>query len=124
MSHGSIHWSELCCGNVAEAKAFYESTCGWSMAEMPMPNGTYNVASLNGQPVAGIMDMAQIGDPNVAPHWMTYIAVDDIDAVCAGASGGGATVLREPFDVPGVGRIAMIKDPGGAVVGMMTPAQG
>jgi predicted enzyme related to lactoylglutathione lyase len=31
--------------------------------------------------------------------------------------------LEGPVDVPGVGRIAMIKDPAGAVVGLITPAQ-
>ncbi|MEM1161080.1 MAG: VOC family protein [Pseudomonadota bacterium] len=124
MSHGSIHWSELCCQNVDAAKAYYAQTCGWTMADMPMPTGTYTVCSLNDQPVAGIMDIAELDVPDMMPHWMTYLAVDDIDKVCADAPAGGATVMRAPFDVPGVGRIAMIKDPGGAVVGMMTPAAG
>jgi predicted enzyme related to lactoylglutathione lyase len=33
-----------------------------------------------------------------------------------------ATPMRPPFDVPGVGRIAILREPGGAVVGWMTPA--
>ena len=34
----------------------------------------------------------------------------------------GGAVLRAPFDVPGVGRICIITDPGGARLGLMTPA--
>ena len=30
--------------------------------------------------------------------------------------------MREPFDVPGTGRIAILKEPGGAAIGWMTPA--
>jgi uncharacterized protein len=31
--------------------------------------------------------------------------------------------MKEPFDVPGVGRIAILSEPGGAGIGWMTPAQ-
>ncbi len=61
--------------------------------------------------------------PEVPPHWMSYIAVDDVDARLAKAVDAGAKVLREPFDVPGVGRIAMLTDGGGAAIGWITPEQ-
>lgn len=122
--HGSIHWSELATRDVEAAKAYYQSTCGWSAEDMPMPEGTYWVCSSGGKPVAGIMDLAGIGDPNIPPHWMTYIAVDDVDKAAAQTREAGGEVAREPFDVPGVGRIAMLKDPTGAMIGMMTPASG
>jgi predicted enzyme related to lactoylglutathione lyase len=38
------------------------------------------------------------------------------------AVAAGAKVCREAFDVPSVGRIAMIQEPGGAMIGWMTPA--
>ena len=46
---------------------------------------------------------------------MSYIAVDDVDKRVDKAKKAGATILREPFDVPGVGRIAILKQPGGGV---------
>jgi uncharacterized protein len=55
--------------------------------------------------------------------WMPYIAVDDIDARVRQAARAGAKVMKEPFDVPGVGRIAMLTEPGGAGIGWMTPAE-
>ena len=57
------------------------------------------------------------------PHWMSYLAVDDIDDRLRQFAAHGATVLHEPFDVENVGRIAIIKDPTGAVMGWMTPAK-
>jgi hypothetical protein len=53
---------------------------------------------------------------------MAYIAVDDIDARLAKAEANGATVLRPAFDVPGIGRIAILQDPSGGAIGWMTPA--
>jgi hypothetical protein len=53
---------------------------------------------------------------------MAYLAVDDIDARLEKAKAQGATVMGEPFDVQGVGRIAMVMQPDGAMIGWMTPS--
>ena len=66
--------------------------------------------------------MPDMGD-DVPSHWMSYIAVDNIDERLLKAKGAGAQVLREPFDVPNVGRIAMIVDAGGGHIGWMTPTE-
>ena len=124
MAHGNIHWSELISADVEGSKKFFTEICGWTISAMPMPNGEYNVCMVGEQPVAGIMGVGMIeADHEIQPHWMTYIEVSDVDAEVAKVAGNGGTVVREPFDVPGVGRISMIMDPGKAVVGIMTPAQ-
>ena len=88
-----------------------------------MPEGTYWIAQHDGKPVAGIMAMQGIVPDGVPPHWMSYLAVDDIDTRIAAAATNGATILRPCFDVPGVGRIAILTDPTGAAMGWITPAQ-
>jgi predicted enzyme related to lactoylglutathione lyase len=55
----------------------------------------------------------------VPEHWSCYVAVDD--AVAAATASGGQ-VIRPPFDVTGVGRIAILQDKGGTVIGIMKPA--
>ena len=122
--HGSIHWSELVSADVEASKAFFTNIAGWSINEMPMPEGVYNVCMLGETPVAGIMGTEQIeADHPVPAHWMTYIAVEDVDASVTRVAGLGGEVIRPAFDVPGVGRIAIVKDPGQGIVGIMTPAE-
>jgi len=87
-----------------------------------MPSGTYWVAKIGGKPVGGILPMSGPDFDGVPEQWMAYLAVDHVDARHKKATAAGAKVMREPFDVPMVGRIAIIKDPGGAVIGWMTPA--
>ena len=53
---------------------------------------------------------------------MSYLAVDDVDARVAKALKDGAKLMKPIFEVPGVGRIAILMQPGGAGVGWMTPA--
>ncbi|HUS53874.1 MAG TPA: VOC family protein [Thermohalobaculum sp.] len=120
--HGTIHWSELITGDVTAAKTFFKNIAGWQINEMPMPNGTYNVCMAGEKPVAGIMSGDMMGQPDHPPTWMTYIAVDDVDAACAKTGKTGGKILKDPFDIPNIGRIAMINDPTGAVVGLITPA--
>ena len=54
--------------------------------------------------------------------WIGYVAVDDVDARAKKAVQAGAKVLQPAFDIPGVGRIVILAEPGGAAVGWMTPA--
>jgi predicted enzyme related to lactoylglutathione lyase len=42
-----------------------------------------------------------------------YFAVADADATVAKAQERGATVMMEPMDAPGIGRMAALTDPQG-----------
>ena len=57
-------------------------------------------------------------------HWLRYFAVDDIAAAVVSTNATGGVVMRQPFDVPNVGRIAPITDPGGAPSGVVQPFEG
>jgi len=78
---------------------------------------------MDGEPVGGLFDISGHDFQGVPESWMAYIAVDDVDARVAKAVKAGAKVMKPAFDVPGVGRIAMLMEPGGAGIGWMTPAQ-
>jgi predicted enzyme related to lactoylglutathione lyase len=87
-----------------------------------MPGGaTYWVAKMGDQPVGGLFDITGPDYKDVPESWMSYIAVDDVDARLKKAVAAGAKVMKQPFDVPGVGRIAVLLEPGGAGVGWITP---
>lgn len=123
-SHGTIWWTELNTFEPARARAFYGALLGWEFDEMPMPGGTYLVARQGEEMVAGIFDMKAGGLPAGTPsHWFTYIAVDDVDVRAQQVAGLGGKVLREPWDIPGVGRVAIVMDAAGAGVGLMTPTK-
>src|SRR5918993_3252152 len=121
-SHGTVCWSELNTPDPERAKRFYADAVGWSFDPMPMEGGTYWVAKAGETTVGGIFEMKGPAFANVPEHWMTYIAVDDIDARVEKAKAAGASVIRPPFEIPGVGRIAILRGPGGAVFALMTPS--
>jgi predicted enzyme related to lactoylglutathione lyase len=122
-SHGRFCWNELMTHDLARAKKFYQDTLGWSFEPMAGPGMTYWLIKMGdaAASVGGIFEMKGPEFANVPEHWMPYIAVDDVDARLKKAVAAGATVCREPFDVPDVGRIAILSEPGGAMIGWITP---
>ena len=122
--HGAFYWNELMTRDIERDKKFYADTLGWGFDGMPMPDGgTYWVAKTSDQPVGGIFDISAPQFGSVPESWMSYIAVDDVDARVKKAQNCGATLMKPIFDIPGVGRIAVLQEPGGAGIGWMTPAQ-
>ena len=121
-SHGSFYWNELMTHDAEQAKKFYADCLGWSFIPMPMENGTYWVAQIDDKPVGGFFPLTSPQFDGVPEGWMGYIAVDDVDARVTKATAAGATLMRPIFDVPGVGRIAILREPGGAAIGWITPA--
>ena len=107
--------------DVEKAKNFYTEALGWSFEGMPMPAGTYWVAKSGDKSVGGIFDIRGPEFGQVPESWMAYLAVDDVDARVKKAQSLGATLMKPIFDVPDVGRIAVLREPGGAGIGWMTP---
>ena len=121
-AHGHFYWNELMTRDVPAARDFYGKSLDWTFDDIPMPDGSYTLVKDGDIPVGGMHEMTGPEYEGVPEHWMAYIAVDDIDARIAKAKQNGATIHREPFDVDGIGRIAMLQQPGGGMVGWMTPS--
>jgi len=118
-----VHWNELNTRDVAKAKAFYAETFGWTYNDMPIEGGTYVLIMVGEQLVGGMFDITAPEFDGMPAHWFTYFACDDIDAVVGKVAGAGGMVIRPPWDMPTVGRIAIVKDSSGAVSGWMMPEQ-
>lgn len=125
-THGAFHWNELMTRDVKKAKDFYAKTLGWTYDDMPMGDmyGTYSIAKSNGEMVGGIFEMKGPMFEGMPETWFTYIAVDDLDKRLKLLKSAGGKVMREPWDVDGVGRMAIVEIPGGAAQGWMVPAPG
>ena len=122
-AHGHFHWNELLTKDVELSKKFYGDTIGWTFAPMPMDGGaTYWLAIKDNIPVAGLFPTNRTEFEGVPQAWMSYLAVDDVDARVEKALAAGAKLMRPIFDVPDVGRIAILTEPGGAGIGWITPA--
>lgn len=124
MPQGHFIWNELVSNDVEKAKAFYADAMGWTYDRFPMANGeSYWIIRLGEHRIGGIYAFKKPGGASIPDFWLPYIDVDDVDASVTKAVAKGATLMKPIFDVPGIGRIAMLTETGGAIVAWMTPAQ-
>ena len=125
--NGLFSWFELVTGDVEGAKAFYGELLGWQFELNTETGMEYTLVKIDGvpQPVAGMFDKKHIAGEDadrIPSHWGNYITVADVDAAAERVAGLGGTVIVPPKDIPGVGRFAVIQDPQGAVVSLITYA--
>jgi hypothetical protein len=115
---GTLCWADLSSPDLRASSRFYAGVFGWRTlgSAAPEPAG-YTVFTLRGKPVAGLAQLE-----GGAPAWSSYIAVVDADSIAARAERRGGTVLRAPFDVLNLGRMAILADPGGAPFGVLQPS--
>jgi predicted enzyme related to lactoylglutathione lyase len=122
--HGKISWTDLQISDPKAATSFYGQLFGWQAEEAPtgQPGVSYFLLRKGGKQVAGIgpppPGLQQPGTPQM---WTAYVNVDDVDKIATHGSELGATVLVPPGDVMDTGRIAILADPTGAVIGFWQP---
>ena len=116
---GTPCWVDLGSPDLPASIAFYGKVLGWSFVDTGEEFGHYWIAQMNGHAAAGIGPRQ---DPSQPTAWTVYLASDDTDATAAAVTANGGTVLAEPFDVPGNGRMTVALDPAGAAFGVWQAA--
>ncbi len=123
---GAFIWYELATTDIAGAKAFYDAVVGWTIdSESAIPGGAMDyrmIGRSDGGRAGGVM---QYGPDAIAggakSRWFGYVQVADVDAAADKVVDAGGALHMGPVDMAGVGRMAMVADPQGAMIYLMKP---
>ena len=118
--HGTFCWNELMTRDSEKAAEFYAELIGWKVVDSGMPGFKYNLFKVDDYDAGGMMNMPPEIPAEVPPHWMAYIAVDNVDNLAQKTTELGGQLLHGPQDIPGVGRFCTIQDPTGGVVSLIS----
>lgn len=112
---GTPIWYELMSADPDASKAFYDNVIGWTIEARPSGPMDYRmIDSGNGGQVGGVMRLTEeMIAGGAKPTWLFYIGVADVDASIAKIEATGGSVLMPAWDIPGIGRLAMVADPQG-----------
>ncbi|HEY6000305.1 MAG TPA: VOC family protein [bacterium] len=112
-------WCTLATPDVEAAKKFYGALFGWKARDTKAGGKKRTVVSTGAEQVAGMMALSpNAGGPQ--PVWGISVSVDDVDASVERARRLDATVIMDPTDVPGVGRLALLLDPQGEMLSVIS----
>ena len=113
-------WAELNARGFEKAEPFYKKLFGWGTKKSAMGEGQgeYTEFQVNGESIAGGMEMNPMVPAQVPSYWLAYFTVPDVDKEHKKATELGAKSLLEPADFPG-GRFSILTDPQGASFGLL-----
>ncbi|MDO9497690.1 MAG: VOC family protein [Nocardioides sp.] len=118
---GEPCWVELFTTDVDEAVRFYTGLFGWTHEDAGEEYGGYVTFRREGRRVAGCM--RNDGTQHTPDYWGVYLETNDASATVSMAEAHGGQVVVEPIQVGPLGHMALVKDPGGAAVGVWEPAE-
>jgi len=119
---GTLCWADLSTPNTARATEFYSKLFGWHIsAEEKDPSGYLHIK--NGDEFIGGVPPSAHRHLNTPPHWLPYFLVSDCDRTANQAKENGASFQVAPMTMEGVGRMAVIADPQGAVFALFQPSR-
>jgi len=121
---GKFVWRDLHTDSPASVKPFYAGLFGWEYVETTAMGRPYTLVKSGGQFVGGIVkvDRQVPNQPN--SQWLSYLSVPDVDRAVERTRSAGGSVLLAPFDLPKVGRGAVVIDPQGAPLGLLRASFG
>jgi len=112
---------ELYTSNLAKSKEFYSELFQWTLQDIPMPEGgSYTMINVGEGTGGGMMTRPT---PDMPPHWLAYIGVDDIKASTEKAKSLGAKVVHDVMEVGEHGWMSILIDPMGAKFALWEPKQ-
>jgi predicted enzyme related to lactoylglutathione lyase len=115
----SFGWIDLSSRDPKAAVEYYKTVFGWQV----WPNDVYQMVGLADDMFGGVMQMGDEFPPEVPSFWSPFFLVADVDASAETAKRLGAELMHGPVDVEMENgpRIAVIRDPEGAVFGIFAP---
>ncbi|WP_299848868.1 VOC family protein [uncultured Roseovarius sp.] len=119
MVTGAVVWHDLHTPDPDGARRFFSALFGWSYSVEHSTNlvwtgreADYALIVADGTAHGGIVETG----PQNPARWLGFVSVDDVDRATDRAITSGGHIEKSPFDVPGVGRSSVLKDPEGGTI--------
>ncbi|MGV9758226.1 VOC family protein [Streptomyces tricolor] len=117
---GAPNWIDVGSPDLDGTASFYGALFGWRFVSAGPDAGGYGFFQLDGRTVAGGM---RTGPEQGPPAWTVYFRSEDAQATAKAAEEAHGSVLFQPMDVMGEGRMAILADRAGVPFGIWQPGR-
>src|SRR5210317_172332 len=128
-SPGKIIWRDLLTNDPAASQKFYGDLFGWEFESVGeesnlRSNSAYTLIRHNGKLIGGMVDTLALNGRDDISQWVVLMAVEDLDARVAAVSANGGEIVAPPTDLQDRGRLALVRDAEGALLGLLQTRDG
>lgn len=117
---GKFVWFDLFTNDLQTASHFYEELFGWSFHPAESKRKIVDTITREGVPIANAIQINRNKNKVRKSRWLSYVSVEDVDRSAKLVEQLNGTIFRGPKELPNRGRVAVVKDPQGAVFAMVT----
>jgi hypothetical protein len=121
---GKFTWFDLATTDPGAAQRFYGSVFGWKFEPLRGSPERYVIVRSEGRPIAGFFRPSGAPAGSTSSRWLSFASVADLGASLARLTAAGATVLVPATKLDGRGSHALLRDPQGAIFGLLQSAAG
>jgi predicted enzyme related to lactoylglutathione lyase len=119
---GKFVWFDLVTSDPIAARNFYGKVFGWNFQAVA-GSDDYSVITAGGRPIGGVFQPVAALAP-AGTRWLSFASVGDMAVVLGRLERLGFVKLLPATAVPGRGQQAIVRDPQGAVLGLMHSSSG
>lgn len=121
---GKFIWFDLAAPDLNRLKSFYQHVFGWQF-ETPFPSDDNYTLILNGgKPIAGMFAFTAPEGEQDGATWIALMSVSSPAQATAIAREKGGHIELQPTTLAGRGEFALLKDPAGALFGVIHSSSG
>lgn len=121
---GKFVWFDLLTNDVSGTKRFYGELFNWEFEADPSDDADYATIKKNGTPIGSVIYLKRLDEKVSESRWLSYLSVPDVDRAAELIRHGQGVILKEPMDLPDRGRIAVVRDPQGAILALIRAKDG
>ena len=126
---GKIIWRDLLTNDPVASQRFYGELFGWEFesvgeASNLRSNSAYTLIRHNGKLIGGMVDTVALNGRDDISQWVVLMAVEDLEAGVAAVTANGGKIIAPPTDLQARGRLALVRDAEGALLGLLETRDG
>ena len=126
---GKIIWRDLLTNDPAASQQFYGELFGWEFENVGNAanlkrDSAYTLIRHNGKLIGGMVDTMALNGRDDISQWVVLMAVEDLDTKVATVVASGGEIVAPPTDLQERGRLSLIRDAEGALLGLLETRDG
>jgi predicted enzyme related to lactoylglutathione lyase len=121
---GKFVWYDLFTHDLQATSTFYQELFGWTFTDTASSNKRVKTINRDGVPIANVVETDPLKNNDNESVWLGYVSVPDVDKAAELVILHKGTIYTKPKELLNRGRIAVVIDGQGAILGLVNSPSG